>query len=332
MKVSAFRRGFKNFKVHIKRYIAVSLAISIGILAFMFSLSSGNVMEKSISDFKEKNTAVNNGYIKVKNDADKILKFLQGDNRIENIYKQYVIKDISIRVDDKVNKMTEKYPNDINKLIGKKVRLNFSGGEYNLTISGIFNAGYDDFFVSSDIEQKFYENLNKQKVYSISYEVKKFEDIVVVNEMINNNNIKAETAAKEVGALQSTFGNLRCLFLTVSVLILLIGLFISVILLVKLQNSRYREIGLLSALGFTKRKIRNMIINENVFLVLTTVIFNAVFIEITNIVSGKFNPVLTITIPQIVFSLIGTGIAVILISIFASYKLLNTEPADALRK
>ena len=69
VKVSAFKRGLKNFKVHFKRYMAVSLAISIGILAFMLSLSSGNSMDKSISDFKDKNTAFNNGYIKGEDDG-----------------------------------------------------------------------------------------------------------------------------------------------------------------------------------------------------------------------------------------------------------------------
>ena len=69
VKVSAFKRGLKNFKVHITRYMAVSLAISIGILAFMLSLSSGNSMDKSISDFKDKNTAFNNGYIKGEDDG-----------------------------------------------------------------------------------------------------------------------------------------------------------------------------------------------------------------------------------------------------------------------
>lgn len=53
-KTSAFSHGRKNFRVHLNRYIVVSLAISIGVLAFMLSLFSGNMIEKSILDFKEK--------------------------------------------------------------------------------------------------------------------------------------------------------------------------------------------------------------------------------------------------------------------------------------
>lgn len=59
-KISAVSRAKKNFKVHIKRYIAVSIAISFGVLAFLFSLSFGNVIEQSIGEFKVKNTAFNN--------------------------------------------------------------------------------------------------------------------------------------------------------------------------------------------------------------------------------------------------------------------------------
>lgn len=66
VRVSAFKRGLMNFKVHFMRYILVSLAISIGILAFMLSLSSGNIMEQSIADFKEKTLLLTMDTSKVK--------------------------------------------------------------------------------------------------------------------------------------------------------------------------------------------------------------------------------------------------------------------------
>ncbi len=69
-----------------------------------------------------------------------------------------------------------------------------------------------------------------------------------------------KNASAEVSAFQITFQNLSRLFLTVSFLILAIGLFINAILLIKLQNSRYREMGLMSALGYTKATISHMII------------------------------------------------------------------------
>lgn len=363
IKISAFKRGLKNFKVNITRYMAVSLAISIGILVFMLSLSSGNIMDKNISDFQDKNTAFNNGYIKGEDDG-KVIELLKSDKRIENVYYQYKITDVTLRIGDKTEALAEKYPmakatekmsygampktgekeialspslakkfeNDISSLIGKEVTLNYGAKEYTLTISGIFNEGYDDFFVSSDIEEKFYQNVEKEKNYSISYDVKVFEDIVSVSQMLTNKKIDSKTAVKEVEVLQNTFNNLSRLFLIVSILILAIGLFISSVLLIKLQNLRYKEIGLLSALGYNKGTIRKIIVSENLLLATMSAVSQAVLIGCMYLVGMIFNLTMIITPLQIVLSILSTGSVVIVISVIASYKLISTEPAVALRK
>ncbi len=363
VKISAFKRGLKNFNVHITRYMAVSLAISIGILAFMLSLSSGNSMDKSISDFKDKNTAFNNGYIQGE-DNGPVFKMLNSDERIENIYYQYKLTDVTLKLGDKTEVMAEKYPmakatekmsygsmpktgekeialspslakkfdNDISNLIGNELTLQYGDKEYTFTISGIYNAGYDDFFVSSDIEQEFYQNMAEEKYYSISYDVKNFEDIVSVSQMLADKKIESKTASKEVGALQSTFNNLSRLFLIVSGLVLAIGLFISAVLLFKLQNSRYKELGLLSALGFNKGTIRKMIVSENMLLAAMSALFQAVLIGATYVIGMIFNLAIIITPQQILLSILSTAVIVCFISIIASYKLIRTEPAVALRK
>ncbi|WP_232242469.1 ABC transporter ATP-binding protein/permease [Paenibacillus sp. GSMTC-2017] len=364
VKVSVFKRGLKNFNVHIARYIAVSLAISIGIPAFMLSLSSGNIMEKSISDFKDKNTAFNNGYIKGGEDDGTVFKILTSDDRIENVYYQYKIMDVTLSVGDISETMAEKYPlpkatenmsygtmpntgeeqislspslakkfdNDISNLLGKELTLKHGEQEFMLTISGIYNAGYDDFFISSDIEQDFYKDREGERRYSISYDVKNFEDIVSVSQMLTDKNIESKTSAKEVGALQSTFDSLSRLFLIVSILILVIGLFISTVLLIKLQNSRYKELGLLSALGFNKGTIGKMIVSENLLLSAMSSICNGILIGSTYLISMIFKLAIIITPLQILLSVLATGVVVILICIIASYKLIRTDPAVALRK
>ncbi|EPD53727.1 hypothetical protein HMPREF1210_00550 [Paenisporosarcina sp. HGH0030] len=362
-KVSAFKRGLKNFKVNITRYMAVSLAISISILVFMLSLSSGNIMDKNIAHFQDKNTAFNNGYIKGEDDGT-VIELLKSDERIENVYYQYKITDITLRIGDKTEALAEKYPmakatekmsygampktdkkeialspslakkfeNDISSLLGKEVTLNYGDKEYTLTISGVFNADYDDFFVSSDIEQEFYQNVKNEKNYSISYDVKNFEDIVPVSQMLVDKKIDSKTAAKEVEVLQNTFNNLSRLFLIVSILILAIGLFISSVLLIKLQNSRYKEIGLLSALGYNKGTIRKMIVSENLLLATMSALSQAVLIGCTYLVGMIFNLAIIINPVQIVLSILSTGVVVIVISMKASHKLISTEPAVALRK
>ncbi|MEG1724241.1 MAG: FtsX-like permease family protein, partial [Anaerovoracaceae bacterium] len=132
--------------------------------------------------------------------------------------------------------------------------------------------------------------------------------------------------------LQNTFDKLSKLFLVVSILVLSVGLFISSILLVKLQNSRYREIGLLSALGFEKKTIRAIIISENFVLSAMAMMFNGVLVGGATLGSIILDFSIIITLPQIIFSMIGTGAVVVAIGVIASYRLIATEPADALRK
>lgn len=362
-KVSVFRRGLKNYKVHLSRYIAVSMAISIGILCFILSLSSGNIIEKSIEEFQEKNTAFNNGYIKVEDDEKRIIEALKGDKRIENIYEQYVINNISLTLDGTTELMVEKYPTpkaikkmsygtmpkdgkneiaispslaakfggEIKNLLGKTISLEYMDEIYPLTIRGIFNAEYDDINISSDVEQKFYQKEMDGKVYSVSYDVTEFEDIVGVSTMLKENGFVSQNASAEVAAFQTTFQNLNHLFLTLSIIILSVCVFISAILLVKLQNSRYREIGLLSALGYTKSQIRNMVLSENILLSGTAALLNFFLVVIACMIGKAIGYGIIIELPQFLASIVLTVLTVIGISFFASIKLISTEPAKALR-
>lgn len=362
-KVSVFRRGLKNYKVHLSRYIAVSMTISIGILCFILSLSSGNIIEKSIEEFQEKNTAFNNGYIKVEDDEKRIIEALKGDKRIENIYEQYVINNISLTLDGTTELMVEKYPTpkaikkmsygtmpkdgkneiaispslaakfggEIKNLLGKTISLEYMDEIYPLTIRGIFNAEYDDIIISSDVEQKFYQKEMDGKVYSVSYDVTEFEDIVGVSTMLKENGFVSQNASAEVAAFQTTFQNLNHLFLTLSIIILSVCVFISAILLVKLQNSRYREIGLLSALGYTKSQIRNMVLSENILLSGTAALLNFFLVVIACMIGKAIGYGIIIELPQFLASIVLTVLTVIGISFFASIKLISTEPAKALR-
>lgn len=339
------------------------MAISIGILCFILSLSSGNIIEKSIEEFQEKNTAFNNGYIKVEDDEKRIIEAFKGDKRIENIYEQYVINNISLTLDGTTELMVEKYPTpkaikkmsygtmpkdgkneiaispslaakfggEIKNLLGKTISLEYMDEIYPLTIRGIFNAEYDDIIISSDVEQKFYQKEMDGKVYSVSYDVTEFEDIVGVSTMLKENGFVSQNASAEVAAFQTTFQNLNHLFLTLSIIILSVCVFISAILLVKLQNSRYREIGLLSALGYTKSQIRNMVLSENILLSGTAALLNFFLVVIACMIGKAIGYGIIIELPQFLASIVLTVLTVIGISFFASIKLISTEPAKALR-
>lgn len=356
-------KAVKNFKVHLKRYIAVSLAISIGMLAFLFSLSFGNVMEHSILEFQEKNTAFNNGYIRGTDDGT-ILEYLKSDERIEHVYYQYKLENISLQMDGKSQVLAEKFPTpkatqglsygvmpgeekneiaitpslakkmteDIKSLIGRELTLELDGASYTVTISGIYNAGYDDFIVSPDIEQKLYEKLPKQDNYSINYDVKEFSDIVAVSNRLGLQGLKSDNASDEVYALQNTFQSLGKLFLVLSILILGIGLFICAVLLIKLQNTRYREVGLLSALGYSRQQITGMILQENLFLSILTAVVELTLLGISIFISKLLALPLIVSGAQAAFTIMAAFAVVMVLSGGASLPLVRTEPAAALRK
>ena len=362
-KISMVPHAIKNFKVHANRYAAVSLAISIGLLAFLFSLSFGNIMQRSIDDFTSKNTAFNNGYIKGEDDGT-ILNFLKNDERIENVYYQYKLENISLSASNKTEKLAEKFPMpkateslsygvmprygmneiaitpslakkfdlNIKNLINTKLTLELDNQVYNLTVSGIYNAGYDDFFVSSDIEQQFYKDVTDKKNYSINYDVKDFNDIVAVSNDMELHGLTAKTAVSEVYALQNTFNSLHKLFLVISILILGIGVFICAVLLFKLQNARFREVGLLSALGFSRQQISSMIRYENLMLSSLATVVNLILLGVSILVGKMMGYTLIFTGVQIILSVVATFVIVMSMSSIVSYKLIRTEPAVALRK
>lgn len=118
----------------------------------------------------------------------------------------------------------------------------------------------------------------------------------------------------------------------VSVLILAIAVFISAVLLVKMQNTRYHELGLLSALGFHKSAVRNMVLSENLLLSCLAIVFSTVLAGIAIAISGLLQIDFRISAIECLGSMLGTGVIVVLIGISAVLKPLRTEPAEALRK
>lgn len=357
-------RAKKNFKVYIKQFITVAVVIALGVSSFILSTSSRNVMNSSIEKFKEKNTAFNNGYIKYSDKNKDILNSLSKDDRVNDAYYQYKLGNISISIDNKEEKLLEYIPmpktserlsygvmprsnkdeiaitpsfakklnDDISKLVGQKII--FKIGEYSkeLIISGIYNASYDSIFISSNIEKEVYEKVDHDKdIFSIYYDVETFDDVIEINDMLQKKGIDSINSSDEVSNLISTFDNLNKLFLIVSILIFIVGLYLSIILLSKLQNSRFKEIGLLSALGFTKNQIKRIIITENIMLSKTATIITLFLGGFFILISKIFNISTELKLVQLVFATIGTFLIISIISAITSEKLIKTEPSKALR-
>lgn len=320
-------------------------------------------MDRAIADFQEKNTAFHNGYIKTEGDEQDILGQLSEESRLENIYAQYKLQNISVKVGETNIAIEEKYPmpkateqmsygvmprlganeislspslaakfeQNIQNLIGQTAEVTYEDQTYRLTVSGIFNASYDDFFVSSDIEQKFYRGMT-EKAYSVSYDVTEFEDIPVLSDTLAEQGILTKDASAEVDAFLNTFRNLNRLFLVISILIFVIGIIISTILLIKQQNTRFREVGLLSALGYMSKSIKQILTGENLLLCAAAAFCNGILTTAAILCGKLFGLPVILSFPQILLSVCLTAIVVLSISGLAGMRLIHIEPAAALRK
>lgn len=362
-KIRHLKLAYKNFKTAFVKYFLVSCIFSIGILCMIFSLSSENIIEKSIADFKEKNVAFNNGYIKNNGNND-VYKKLTNDKRIENVYKQYKIKNVSLSMSNHSETIAEKYPmpktkesmsygimprNDkkeialtpslakkfnhkINDLIGKELTLEYDSHKYFLTVSGIYNAGYDDFFVSSDIEKNFYQGLENATYYSINYDVKNFEDIVTISDELSKEKIQSENASEQVKTMQNTFSKIQTLFFVTSCMILFVAMFIIIIILVKMQSVRYKMVGLLYSFGFNRNMVSKVIIAENVLLTILVAFITSILLGGIQFIAPIYDINISLSINEFVITILISSFIILLINAVINRKLINTRPTIALKK
>ncbi len=362
-KVSSFKLACKNFKTAGKKYLLVSCIFSIGILCMIFSLSSGNIIEQSISDFKEKNVAFNNGYVK-NDEKNDIFKRLTVDARLENVYKQYKIENVILSTNTHSEIMVEKYPmpkatesmsygtmpknnkkeialtpslakkfnSKINELIGKEIILEYQSKKYVLKVSGIYNAGYDDFFVSSDIEKEFYKGLDDETYYSVNYDVKDFENIVAVSDELAKEKIQSENASEQVKTMQNTFDKIQTLFMVISGMILFVAMFVAIIILIKMQSTRYKMVGLLYSFGFQKNIVSKIIVSENVLLTFLVAVISSFLLIGMQFIARLYHININLSIIEFVATILTSGLVILLINAIINRKLINTRPNIALRK
>ncbi|MGL5548554.1 MAG: ATP-binding cassette domain-containing protein [Culicoidibacterales bacterium] len=292
-KLPVWQLARKNWRIHWQRYCLLAVMMTMSVVASLFATSVQTVLQQKIGEFEQKNPAFTNGFIQT-GANEHLLASLKQDQKIEQVYYQYVVEDVTLKVGDQVEVFSEKFPTPktterlsygvmprngaaeialtpnlarkfsatIETLIGQTVSLTYAGQTYSLTISGIYNASSNDFIVSSDVEQQWYKAVNNQPVYALSYDVKSFTDVVPVSEALANQGLVVETAANEVAMLQQTFDNLRVVFLTVASVIIGVGVSLAGIVSVKLQQARSSEFDLLAALGFTTANLKTMALLE----------------------------------------------------------------------
>jgi ABC-type antimicrobial peptide transport system permease subunit len=181
------------------------------------------------------------------------------------------------------------------------------------------------------VEQTLYTALPQQENYSISYDVKSFADVVAVSNALELRGISAKNASAEVFAFQQSFRDLERLFTVISLLVLFLALFLCAVLLFKLQNSRYREMGLLSALGFRAAYLKRMVRWENLFLSAFSAAVSGGMLALSTVVCRIINFPLAVGTAQVSLCVGGSFVVIIAVSSLASAKLIRTEPAAALK-
>ncbi|MGL5330218.1 MAG: ATP-binding cassette domain-containing protein, partial [Peptostreptococcaceae bacterium] len=115
-KVSKFL-SMKNFKIHLFKYIIAGSIIALGSAAFIGSLSTKNITNQVVEDFKNKNFFYNIGQSPInyegKKDDDStedVFKTLENTDGIKDVYYQYDLENLQIKQEDLVVEIPVKVP------------------------------------------------------------------------------------------------------------------------------------------------------------------------------------------------------------------------------
>lgn len=360
---SMFQRALLNFRVHFKRFLGISLAVTLAVSAVLLSFSSQNMIEKKIRDFKEKNTAFSWGQILLEdgNTAEELLSLLAQFPDISQYYGQYPVPkcDISfaqrkVSVPSKqfgsistesmnmgvmpkdgeiavTPSLAKQLSEDIRTLIGQEITFICGDFSKRLKISGIYNGSFDDYYLDGETEQELYQALQTSgSPVSIAYQVRDFNEILDIEAQLTAKGLAPVTAARQVESLKETFARLQTLFVIVSVFIAVIALSICILLLMKTSRMRAGEMGVLMALGYQRKQIQQMLLYEGLMLSAFSALTTAGIVLLLTVLSGVLP--IYISLSQFILSICGTVFLVCLMTAVSNAKLLRTDPAKALRQ
>lgn len=366
---TALKLSLKNFKIHLFKFLIAAFIIALGSSSFVGAIGSEKIINNEINAFKEKNPLFNKGgvwLVEEENPQD-IFDKISSMSDIDNVYYQYYIKNIKIKFGNNVEKIDLKHPKDLTDMtmsygqipeygkneiaittklamdlgvqskdfIGKTISFETKNGTKELTVSGVINDEKEvDFILSTDVEKNLYkeDEANNTEPVALSFEIKDFDKIVSVTKDLNNQGLNVKTSSEAVESMMKSFNDLAKLFKFLSYLILAVGILISIIIMYKIAIERYVEIGLLSALGYTKRNINQILIKESIYFSACGMAMSIGGIKIIDIIYLKqFGYNLGLNINSYLLLIVLNSLITLGLSYLINMKILKTEPAEALR-
>lgn len=255
----------------------------------------------------------------------------------------------SVSMDDIVITNGTVYSNDANEvIIGKSAsqRSNKTIGDtvsisnQTFKIVGIYETGnfMDDSGIVMSLDRLGNITNNTGKVSLIlikANNVTNSEDLATTIQEKYSNELTTSTSLSGMDRMNQGLGVINTAVWAISLVAILLGGIIVVITMMKAISERTREIGVLRAIGWTRRRIIKMIIGESLLLSLIAIIVGLIvgisLVEILNYT--QMIPGLMPSFSAVLF-LKGIGVALllgILGGIYPAYRASRLEPTEALR-
>ena len=132
--------------------------------------------------------------------------------------------------------------------------------------------------------------------------------------------------------MQNTFTKIQTLFLIVSGMILFVAMFVVIIILIKMQATRYKMVGLLYSFGFQKNMVSKIIVNENILLTILVAVISSLLLIGMQFVTQLNHININLSIIEFIATILISGFIILIINAVINRKLINTRPNIALRK
>ncbi len=166
-----------------------------------------------------------------------------------------------------------------NKTINDKLKI--KNKEY--TITGIFETGNinnDKAAIISINKSRDLLNIDDDKIFLLQVSIKKGEDIEKIKSEVENKTpeeIKALSDASELESVKTILTMVDGATFAISILAIIIGGLGVINTMLMSVTDRTKEIGLLKAIGWSKKRIVFMIVSESIILTTTSFILGSIF-------------------------------------------------------